>query len=129
MCKRYSRGLAVSLLQLLLFTTASPLYSDEMLDECMTRLDRSITERESLVLLVTEYQTLIERQTELTSTYRILTRELTTSLSDRDERLQTIATSWSAIEQSARADRRRAYILGGAVGLAGGLVAAFFLSR
>ena len=127
MCKRYSRGLAVSLL---LSLVSLPLYSDDaeaILTECMTRLETTTSELENATSMLIEYQTLSARQSELIVTYRSLTSGLMASLTERDERLRATESSLRDTELSVRADRRRAYILGGAIGLAGGIIIALLI--
>ena len=128
MClKKYSRGLA---LLLLLSLVSLPLYSgvdEAILNECMTRLETTTNELESATSMLTEYQTLSARQSELIVTYRSLTSGLMTSLTERDERLRATESSLRDTEQSVRADRRRAYILGAAVGLVAGIIGGLFV--
>ena len=128
MCSRkYLRGLA---LLLLLSLVSLPLYSGvdgEILDECMTRLEITTNELENATDLLTECQTLTKRQGESIVTYRSIIHGLMSSLTERDERLRATESSLRDTEQSVRADRRRAYILGGAVGLAGGIIIALLI--
>ena len=108
---------------LLLFLPLWATYSDadascqDILDECMTRLEMTTNELESATDLLSESRTLIAEQNSLIQTQRILSVDLMTQLTERDERLKTIGSLWTEYAESRRRDVTVATIKGVGIGI------------
>ena len=108
---------------LLLLLPLSPSSSDDAetvrqtLNECVTRLEITTNELESVKDLLIESKTLISQQQTLIQTQRFLNSDLMTQLTARDTRLQTIGDSLNEYAENRRKDITIATIKGLGIGI------------